>query len=90
MSGNSHLLDEDFIPRYKSTATVAIEGMKPVPLDEVNPGDIADEYIMWTGLGYPPVAEIRAVRCRPSGKGNARRRIHDKRQENVYRHAQTL
>lgn len=67
MSGNSRLLDEDFIPRYKSTATVAIEGMKPVPLDEVNPGDITDEYIMWTGLGYPPVAEIRAVRCRPDG-----------------------
>lgn len=67
MSGNSRLLDEDFIPRYKSTATVAIEGMKPTSLDSVNPGDITDEYIMWTGLGYPPVAEIRAVRCSPDG-----------------------
>ncbi len=68
MSGNRHLLDEDFIPRYKSTATVAIEGCVPVAdIDSVTPEMVAGQYIMWTGLGYPPVAEINAVRCSPEG-----------------------
>lgn len=58
------VVDQDFIPRYKSTATVAIEGAVPVAdADSVTPEFVAGQYIMWTGLGYPPVAEIRAVRC---------------------------
>ena len=62
------LIDQDFIPRYKSTATIAIEGCRPVAAqDSVMPDFVADEYIMWTGLGYPPVAEIRAVRCKDGG-----------------------
>lgn len=62
------LVDQDFIPRYKSTATIAIEGCRPVAAqDSVTPDFVADEYIMWTGLGYPPVAEIRAVRCKDGG-----------------------
>lgn len=67
-SDEKHLLDEDYIPRYKSTATIAIEGCVPVAnIEEVTPSFIADQYIMWTGIGYPPVAEIRAVRCVPGG-----------------------
>lgn len=56
------VVDQDFIPRYKSTATVVIEGARP-GLDpmEVVPGQLADEYIMWTGLGYPPCSEIVPV-----------------------------
>ncbi len=62
------VIDQDFIPRYKSTATIAIEGCRPVEhLDSVNPWFVAEEYIMWTGIGYPPVAEIRAVRCAEDG-----------------------
>lgn len=67
-SENTRLLDEDFIPRYKSTATIAIEGCRPVEsLDSVSPEFVNAEYIMWTGVGYPPVAEIRAVRCADDG-----------------------
>lgn len=68
MSGLRSVLDEDFIPRYKSTATVAIEGCVPVEVSSmVTPEFVADQYVMWTGLGYPPVAEIREVRCDPTG-----------------------
>ncbi len=68
LSGNRALLDEDFIPRFKSTATVAIEGCLPVEsLDSVSPEFVKGQYIMWSGLGYPPASEIRAVRCAPDG-----------------------
>lgn len=68
MSEDRALLDEDFIPRYKSTATVAIEGCPPIPSDSVaNPEMVEAEYVMWTGLGYPPVSRIRAVRCSERG-----------------------
>lgn len=68
MSGRRNVLDEDFIPRYKSTATIAIEGCRPVEnVDMITPEEVAQEYIMWTGMGYPPVAEIRAVRCSADG-----------------------
>lgn len=67
-SEDKHLLDEDFIPRYKSTATVAIEGCRPVgSLDEVSTEFVENQYIMWTGIGYPPVSEIKAVRCASEG-----------------------
>ncbi len=66
--GNSDkVLDEDFIPRYKSTATVAIEGCEPMNPDSVTPDLVRKQYIMWTGLGYPPVSEIKAVRNCPEG-----------------------
>lgn len=62
------LVEDDFIPRYKSTATVAIEGCVPVAnLDSLAPGELADQYIMWTGIGYPPCAEILPVYCAPDG-----------------------
>ncbi len=60
------LVDQDFIPRYKSTATIAIEGCVPMK-EGAGAVDLSEEYIMWTGLGYPPCAEIRAVRCSPEG-----------------------
>lgn len=67
-AGEKWIIDQDFIPRYKSTATVAIEGCKPVStLDLVTPKFVEDEYIMWTGLGYPPAAEIKAARCSKKG-----------------------
>ena len=67
-TGDRWVIDEDFIPRYKSTATIVIEGCLPVEnIDDVRPGDLKDEYIMWTGLGYPPCSEIVAVWCTPEG-----------------------
>lgn len=60
--------DAEFIPRFKSTATIVIEGCKPVEdAPALSPDDLKDEYIMWTGLGYPPLAEILPVYCSPSG-----------------------
>lgn len=73
------LVDQDFIPRYKSCATIVIEGCVPdstlfAPVEtkgkkavkkaksaidiEMGPGA---EYVMWTALGYPPVADIYPV-----------------------------
>lgn len=67
-AGEKWVIDQDFIPRFKSTATVAIEGCKPVDsLDKVTPEFVGKEYVMWTGLGYPPAAEIRAARCSKNG-----------------------
>lgn len=63
LGDDSWVIDQDFIPRFKSTATIAIEGCRPVEdMSVVTPRFVHDQYIMWTGLGYPPVAEIRAVR----------------------------
>lgn len=62
------VIDQDFIPRYKSTATIVIEGCRPMDnVADIAPGSLRDEYIMWTGLGYPPVAEIVPVKCAPDG-----------------------
>lgn len=67
-SGEKWLIDQDFIPRYKSTATIAIEGCRPVSdAKAVTSEFVAHEYIMWTGLGYPPVSEIFAVRIGAEG-----------------------
>ena len=62
------VIDQDFIPRYKSTATVVIEGCIPMERDATpSPQFIKDQYIMWTGLGYPPCSEIVPVWCSPDG-----------------------
>lgn len=58
--------DLDFIPRYTSVATVVIEGMTPADTLP-SAGEVARQYVMWTGLGYPPFAEIRPVWMRPDG-----------------------
>lgn len=52
-SGKEWIVDQDFIPRKISTATIVIEGVKP----QENPALT----IMWTGLGYVPCSEIFPV-----------------------------
>jgi len=60
--------DVDFIPRYKSTASIVIEGMIPVEdASKVSPAEVASQYVMWTELGYPPCADLFAVWCSPGG-----------------------
>lgn len=62
------VVDQDFIPRYKSTATVVIEGCRPLDAGETpSPEFIKSQYVMWTGLGYPPCSEIIPVWCCPGG-----------------------
>ncbi|MCM1378438.1 MAG: C45 family peptidase [Clostridium sp.] len=62
------VIDQDFIPRYKSTATIVIEGCRPMEdASEILPDELADQYIMWTGMGYPPCSEIIPVWCKPDG-----------------------
>lgn len=66
--GEKWVVDQDFIPRFTSTATIVIEGCKPVEdIDDIKPFDLKDEYIMWTGMGYPPCSEIIPVWCMPDG-----------------------
>lgn len=61
-------IDQDYIPRYKSTGTFVIEGIHPLDKNkEINPEEITGQYIMWTGMGYPPCSEILDVWCRPEG-----------------------
>lgn len=67
-AGEKWVIDQDFIPRYKSTATIAIEGCKPVADARTVTADfVRNEYVMWTGLGYPPVSEIFPVACAADG-----------------------
>lgn len=49
-SGEEWVVDQDFIPRRISTASIVIEG--------VLPGEPASLTTMWTALGYPPCAEV--------------------------------
>ena len=78
-SSERWIVDEDFIPRYKSTATIVIEGIPPVKeIEYVTPRLIVPQYIMWTGLGYPPVAEIYPVWCHRKGVNEALRGIGPK------------
>lgn len=61
---NRWIIDQDFIPRFTSTATVVIEGCKPLSQgEELDPDFLKQQYIMWTGLGYPPCSEIIPVWC---------------------------
>lgn len=57
------VIDQDFIPRYKSCATIVIEGVAPsdVPLKGKDFTKAAGDYVMWTGLGYPPCSVIYPV-----------------------------
>ncbi len=62
------VVDNDFIPRFKTTATIVVEGCHPIEnVGELKRGALADQYIMWTALGYPPCAEIVPVWCKPGG-----------------------
>ncbi len=59
------IIDQDFIPRFKSCATIVIEGCEPS--EEGMPKHPAKDYVMWTGLGYPPCADIYPVTEGPEG-----------------------
>lgn len=47
------VVDQDFIPRRSTSASVVIEG--------VNREEDALDCIMWTVIGYPPVSHVRKV-----------------------------
>lgn len=47
------VVDQDFIPRYSSSASIVIEGAKS--------GDSNDKPIMWTVIGYPPCSYVLPV-----------------------------
>lgn len=70
--GEKWIIDQDLIPRYKSTATIVIEGCKPTA--KPSKQDLA-EYVMWTGMGYPPCAEIQPVWCTKEGVDKSLRGI---------------
>lgn len=62
------VVDQDFIPREISSASIVIEG--------VNPGENISDMIMWTVLGYPPCSfmvpvTLKAIpeNLRPTAKG---------------------
>lgn len=59
------IIDQDFIPRFKSCATIVIEGT--VPSGGSKEGVPGEDYVMWTGLGYPPCADIYPVTYGPEG-----------------------
>lgn len=51
-----YAVDQDFIPRRISTASIVVEG--------VTPGADVSAMTMWAALGYPPVAIVRKVGLR--------------------------
>ena len=58
-SGDEWIVDQDFIPRRLSTASIVIEG--------VSPGESPALTTMWIALGYPPCAETFAARLDAAG-----------------------
>lgn len=58
-SGDEWLVDQDFIPRRISTASIVIEG--------VLPGESPALTTMWVALGYPPCAEVMPAWTGPGG-----------------------
>lgn len=77
-SGEHWVIDQDFIPRYKSTATVVVEGIPPLEdASAITPGNLGAKYIMWTGIGYPPCSEILPVWCVDGGVPDCLRGISD-------------
>ena len=74
LDGDKWVIDQDFIPRFTSTATVVVEGCKPLaPGETISPEELKDQMIMWTGLGYPPCSEIFPVYCSEEGVDNSLR-----------------
>lgn len=51
--GDSWAIDQDFIPRHSSSASIVIEGIRP--------GESPALSVMWTAIGYPPCATIIPV-----------------------------
>ena len=46
-------VDQDFVPRRSSTASIAIEGIRP--------GEKIENMIMWANVAYPPCSHVEAV-----------------------------
>lgn len=51
--GDSWTVDQDFVPRSISTASIVIEGLLP--------GELPEAMVMWTALGYPPCSHVEPV-----------------------------
>lgn len=51
--GDSWAIDQDFIPRHSSSASIVIEGIRP--------GESPTLSVMWTAIGYPPCATVIPV-----------------------------
>ena len=52
-SGDRWAVDQDFVPRKSSSASIVIEGMLP--------GESPEDMTMWSVVGYPPVSHVYAV-----------------------------
>lgn len=67
-SSDHWVIDQDFIPRYKSTATIVVEGIIPLGnATDITSEIVSNQYIMWVGMGYPPCSEILPVWCEAGG-----------------------
>lgn len=51
--GDTWTVDQDFVPRHSSTASIAIEGILP--------GETPDRIMMWANVAYPPCSHTVAV-----------------------------
>ena len=54
-SSDSWAVDQDFVPRHSSTASIVVEGILP--------GETPDAQVMWTNIAYPPCCHVVAVTC---------------------------
>lgn len=52
-SSDSWAVDQDFVPRYSSTSSIAIEGILS--------GETPQAMIMWTNIAYPPCSHVVGV-----------------------------
>lgn len=52
-TGDSWIVDQDFVPRHSSTASIAVEGLLPL--------ETPDNMIMWANVGYPPCSHTIPV-----------------------------
>ena len=51
--GDTWTVDQDYVPRHSSTASIVIEG--------VLPGETPDKTMMWANVAYPPCSHTVAV-----------------------------
>lgn len=52
-AGDRWAVDQDFVPRRSTTASIVVEG--------VNPGQNPDQTTMWANIGYPPCSHTVCV-----------------------------
>ncbi len=51
--GDRWVVDQDFIPRYSSSASIVIQGVRPSEEPSLS--------VMWTAIGYPPCSVVVPV-----------------------------